>query len=78
MITMARSRLAFAELQSTSWFYAVHHASEVCNYFPYKLEGGSYITQLELVHKTKPVLRVLFKLFTLPLSIKNELVILHL
>jgi hypothetical protein len=62
---MARNWLASAELPSTFWFYAVCHAAEVCNYFPYKLEDGSYTMPFELAHKTKPDLRVLFKLFSL-------------
>jgi hypothetical protein len=35
MVSMARNWLASAELPSSFWFYAVHHAAEVCNYFPY-------------------------------------------
>ena len=62
---MARNWLASAELPSTFWFYAVRRAAEVCNYFPLKLEDGSYTTPFELAHKTKPDLRVLFKLFGL-------------
>jgi hypothetical protein len=65
MVSMARNLLASAKLPSTFWFYAVRHAAEVCNYFPYKLEDGSYTTPFELAHKTKPDLRVLFKLFGL-------------
>jgi hypothetical protein len=65
MVSMARNWLASAELPSTFWFYAVCHAAEVCNYFPYKLEDGSYSTPFELAHNTKPDLRVLFKLFSL-------------
>jgi hypothetical protein len=37
----------------------------VCNYFPYQLEDGSFTTPFELVHRKKPDLRVLFKLFSL-------------
>ncbi len=33
--------------------------------FPCRLEDGSYTTPFKLVHKTKPDLRVLFKLFSL-------------
>ena len=47
------------------WFYAVRCADEVCNYFLYQLEDGSFTTPFELVHKTKPDLRVLFKMFSL-------------
>jgi len=65
MVSMARSWLSSAELPSTFWFYAVRRAAEVCNYFPYQLEDGSFTTSFELVHKTKPDLRVLFKLFSL-------------
>jgi hypothetical protein len=43
----------------------VRHAAEICNYFPYQLEDGSYITPFELAHKSKPNLWVLFKLFAL-------------
>ncbi len=70
---MARNWLASAELPSSLWFYVVHHAAEVCNYFPYKLEDGSYVTPFELVHKTKPDLRVLFKLLVLLLLDVNVL-----
>jgi hypothetical protein len=54
MVSMARNWLASAELPSTFWFYAVRHAAEVCNFFPYKLEDGSYSTPFELAHNTKP------------------------
>ena len=46
-------------------FYAVHRAAEVCNYFPYKLEDGSYTTPFELAHKSKSDLWVLFKMISL-------------
>jgi hypothetical protein len=62
---MARNWLVSAELPSTFWFYAVRHTAEVCNYFPIQLEDGSTTTPFELVHRTKPDLRVLFKPFTL-------------
>jgi hypothetical protein len=65
MVSMARNWLASAELPSSFWFYAVHRASEVCNYFPYQLEDGTYTTPFELAHNEKPDLRVLFKLFSL-------------
>jgi hypothetical protein len=65
MVAMARNWLASAKLPPSFWFYAVRHAAEVCNYFPYKLEDGSYTTPFELVHKRKPDLRVLFKMFGL-------------
>jgi hypothetical protein len=65
MVSMARNWLASAELPSTFWFYAVRPAAEVCNYFPYKLEDGSYTTPFELAHKTKSDLRVLFRVFSL-------------
>jgi hypothetical protein len=53
MVSMARNWLASAELPSFLWFYAVRCAAEVCNYFPYKLEDGSYTTPFELAHDTK-------------------------
>jgi hypothetical protein len=65
MVSMARNWLASAELSASFWFDAVRRAAEVCNYFPYKLEDGSYTTPFELVHQTKPDLRGLFKLFSL-------------
>jgi hypothetical protein len=65
MVAMARSWLASAELPAKFWFYAVKRAAEVCNYFPYRLEDGSWSTPLELAHKIKPDLRVLFKMFGL-------------
>jgi hypothetical protein len=65
MVSMSRNWLASAELPSTFWFYAVRHAAEICNYFPYQLEDGTYSTPFELVHKIKPDLRVLFKMFGL-------------
>ena len=65
MVCMARNWLASAELPSTFWFYAVRRASEVCNYFPYRLEDGNITTPFELAHKEKPDLRVLFKPFSL-------------
>jgi hypothetical protein len=65
MVMMARNWLASAELPATFWFFAVKRAAEVSNYFPYKLEDGTFITPFELVHKRKPDLRVLFKMFGL-------------
>jgi hypothetical protein len=62
---MSHSWSASAELPAKFWFYAVKRATEVCNYFPYKLENGTWSTPLELAHKTKPDLRVLFKMFGL-------------
>lgn len=65
MISMARNWLASAELPSTFWYYAVRRAAEICNYFPIQLEDGLFTTPFELVHKSKPDLRVLFKQFSL-------------
>jgi hypothetical protein len=65
MVSMARNWLASAELPSSFWFFAVRRAAEVCNYFPYKLEDGTYSTPFELAHRQKPDLRVLFKIFGL-------------
>jgi hypothetical protein len=64
LIAMARNWLASAELTAKFWFYAVKRAAEVCNYFPMKLETGNWTTPFELAHRTKPDLRVLFKLFS--------------
>jgi len=50
VVSMARNWLISAELPSSYWIYAVKRAAEVCNYFPYKLEDGSYTTPFELVH----------------------------
>jgi len=60
---MARSWLASAELPGSFWFFAVRRAAEICNYFPTKLDDGSWSTPLELAHHVKPDLRVLFKMF---------------
>ncbi len=65
MVMMARNWLASTEFPSTFWFHAVKRAAEICNHFPYKLEIGQFTTPFELVHKEKPDLRVLFKLFGL-------------
>jgi hypothetical protein len=65
MTAMARNWLASAELPAKFWYYAVKHAAEVCNYFPIKLEDGSWSTPLELAHGVKLDLRVLFKVFGL-------------
>jgi hypothetical protein len=65
MVSMARNWLASAELPASFWFYAIHHAAKVCNYFPYKLEDGEVSTPFELAHKEKPDLRVLFKMLGL-------------
>ncbi len=65
LVSMSRNWLASAELPSTFWYYAVRRAAEVCNYFPLKLDDGSYITPFELAHNQKPDLRVLFKPFCL-------------
>jgi len=68
MVSMARNWLASAELPSTFWFYAIKRAAEVCNYFPTKLDDGSFCTPIELVHGQQPDLRVLFRLFGLAAS----------
>jgi hypothetical protein len=65
IVSIARNWLASAELPSTFWFYAVHHAAEVCNYFPMSMEDGTFSTPFELAHHSKPDLRVLFKPFAL-------------
>jgi len=65
MVSMARNWLVSAKLPSTFWYYAVQCAAEVCNYFPLVLEDGTATTPFELVHETKPDLRVLFKMFSL-------------
>jgi len=65
MTAMARNWLASAELPAKFWYYAVKRAAEVCNYFPIKLEDGSWSTPLELAHGVKLDLRVLFKVFGL-------------
>jgi hypothetical protein len=63
LIAMARSWLASAELPGSFWFFAARRAAEICNYFPKKLDDGSWSTPLELAHHVKPDLRVLFKMF---------------
>ncbi len=65
MVAMARNWLVSSELPPTFWFYAVRRAAEVCNYFPFHLEDGSFTTPFELAHGSKPDLRVLFKPFSL-------------
>jgi hypothetical protein len=67
MLAMACNWLASAELPGTFWYYAIRRVAEVCMYFPYRLEDGSFTTpfELELVHKVKPDLRVLFPMFGL-------------
>ena len=62
---MARSWLVLAKLLGKFWFLAVKRAAEICNYFPVKLDDGTWITPLELAHKVKPDLRLLFKVFGL-------------
>jgi len=71
MVAMARGWLALAESPATFWFSAVKRAAEICNYFPMKLENGSWMTHLELAHGVKPDLRVLFKMFGLA-AVKRE------
>jgi len=65
MVAMARNWLALAELPGSFWFYAVKRAAEVCNYFPLQIENGQWTTPLELAHKSKRDLRLLFKMFSL-------------
>jgi hypothetical protein len=65
MVSMARNWLASAELPPSFWFYAVHRAAEICNYFPLPLEDGTVSTPFELVHRVQPDLRNLFRLFSL-------------
>jgi hypothetical protein len=65
MVAMARNWLASAELPGSFWFYAVKRAAEVCNYFSLQIDNGQWTTRLELAHKSKPDLRLLFKMFSL-------------
>lgn len=65
LIAMARNWLLSAELPAKFWFFAVKRASEICNYFPLKLEDGTWTTPFTLAHGEKPDLRVLFKMFGL-------------
>jgi hypothetical protein len=65
LISMARNRLASAELPLSFWFYAVRRAAEVCNYLPFQLENGTYSTPFELAHLVKLDLHLLFKPFSL-------------
>jgi hypothetical protein len=65
MVSMAQNWLSSAELPSIFWYYAVKRAAEICNFFPYQLEDGTFTAPFELVHHSKPDLRVLFKLFSL-------------
>ena len=64
IIAMARNWLPSAELPGTFWFFAVKRAAKICNYFPIKLDCGTWTTPLKLAHNVKPDLRVLFKLFS--------------
>jgi hypothetical protein len=73
LVCMARNWLASLELPASFWFYAVRCAAEVCNYFPLQLEDGLTTTPFELVHKTKPDLRVLFKPFALAAVCRERL-----
>ncbi len=65
MVAMAHNWLSSAVLPSTFWFYVIKRAVEVGNYFPTQLENGTFTAPFELVHRAKPYLRVLFKLFGL-------------
>jgi hypothetical protein len=65
LVAMAWNWLASAELPGNFWFYAIKRAAQVCNYFPIKLECGTWTTALELAHQTKPDLYVLFRMFGL-------------
>lgn len=47
MTSMACDWLASAELPAKFWFYAVKRAAKICNYFPIKLEDGSWSTPFE-------------------------------
>jgi hypothetical protein len=57
MVSMAHNWLASAELPSSYWFYAIKCTAEVCNYFPFKMEDGSYSTPFELVHHTNLIFK---------------------
>jgi hypothetical protein len=66
MVTaMARNWLASAELPGKFWFLAVKRATEVCNYFPLRIDNSHWATPLELAYGVKPDLRLLFKVFAL-------------
>jgi hypothetical protein len=71
LTAMARNWLVSAELPSTFWFFAVKRAAEISNYFPLKLENGSWSTPIQLSHFIQPDLRVLFKLFSVA-SVRRE------
>jgi hypothetical protein len=54
LVNMACNWLASLELPSVFLFYATCRAAEVCNYFPFRLEDGSFPAPFELVHHAKP------------------------
>jgi hypothetical protein len=72
---MARNWLASAELPAKFLFYAVKRAAEVCNYFPLKLDTGTWTTPFELAHRVKPDLRVSLNYSASLLSVMNVMVI---
>jgi hypothetical protein len=64
LVSMSRNWLASAELPSSFWFYAVRRAAEVCNYFPFKCEDGSFLTPFEMAHqRLNQICGIYFNLF---------------
>ena len=63
MVYMARAYLTDMGMPKRFWLWALRHSCRVNNYLPF-LKDGLKTSPLELVHKAKPDLRVLFRLFT--------------
>ena len=61
--TMARAFINDKQMPRSFWFCAIKHASRVQNIFPIKYED-KLTTSHELVYKTKPDYRQLFRLFS--------------
>ena len=60
---MARAFINDKQMPRSYWYWAVQHASRVHNVFPLKFDG-QLTTSHELVYKSKPDYRQLFRLFS--------------
>ena len=60
---MARSFITDKQMPKSFWYWAIKHASRIQNVFPIKVDER-FTTPHELVFKTKPDYRQLFRLFS--------------
>jgi hypothetical protein len=63
IIAMAPAYITDMQMPCAYWFWALHHATQVVNYLPCKV-NNKLTTPFKLVHGVKPNYHVLFHLFS--------------